>query len=62
MKVLEFDRDFIDYENRLRKEKNLYLKSTAPGYKVKEAAFYVGFALLGCAAVLSLIAVGWLFA
>ena len=62
MTVLEFDRDFVEYENRLRKEKNMALKSMKPGYKAKETAKGFFFAMLCCAAVFGLIVCSWIFA
>jgi hypothetical protein len=62
MTVLEFNRDFVEYENKLREEKNMTLKTMKPGYKAREAAKGVGIAIIGFAAVFALIMIGCIFA
>ena len=39
MTVLEFNRDFVEYENKLREEKNMTLKTMKPGYKARDVDF-----------------------
>ena len=61
MKILEFDKDFIEYENRLKAQKKMAIESQKASYKVKQTAYGFLSAVCFLLAIASLIVIGWAF-